>query len=319
VRRYKGVAYFDLKVGFSCNNNCRHCVVADKRTAGDLETDVIFDVIDKNVDSSNWVVITGGEPTLRRDFFKVLGYVKSKGAKISLQTNGRMFQYEAFTQQVVEYVDAFLIAIHSHSASIHDMITERQDSWRQTVKGAHNLQKFKRKASSIASQTVLSKLNVNNLLKTFDFIYDELGICSMNMTFPHPNGNAWTYFDTIVPKLSMIKSEIQRCFAKYLSKLSVEAIPLCYVFPYHGEVRYLDGDRKKGQTLRGYDNSLDKKIIQDYDALILADYRKAESCKSCIFDANCVGVWKEYYNRYLDELDLSPIIIPDAWLINPLS
>lgn len=37
---------FDLKLGFGCNNNCIHCVIADKRDKGNLSLDEIRRIVD---------------------------------------------------------------------------------------------------------------------------------------------------------------------------------------------------------------------------------------------------------------------------------
>jgi len=48
-------------------------------------------------------------------------------------------------------------------------------------------------------------------------------------------------------------------------------------------------------------------IAEDYDKLTTSEKRKPLSCRDCIYNSECDGVWKEYYYKYLDELDLFPI------------
>ena len=42
------VQLVDLKVGFSCNNNCIHCVISDKFSERDLTLQEIKIIIDKD-------------------------------------------------------------------------------------------------------------------------------------------------------------------------------------------------------------------------------------------------------------------------------
>ena len=46
---------------------------------------------------------------------------------------------------------------------------------------------------------------------------------------------------------------------------------------------------------------------KDYNALDIQDRRKLPTCKKCIFDSKCPGVWKEYVEFFADDLDLTPI------------
>jgi len=299
---------YDLKIGFACNNNCVHCVISDKAFSGDLSLQQLKSIIDKDIKQGEQVVVTGGEPTLRKDFIEILKYLnETKEAKIVLQTNGRGLSDENIARESVKYVDWYLIAIHSHNKFIHEMITERKNSFDETIQGVRNINKYLTPKNQIHSQTVLSKLNVDNLLATYDFIFEDLGIKAMNMTFPHPMGNAMKNFNIVVPQYHTIKKSIQKCFEKYGKYLHTEAIPLCYIHPYVNEVYYSEKDRINKSDRRGHDHSIKNDSIENYNEIILKEYRKTESCKECIYNYKCIGVWKEYYEGYKDSMDLFPI------------
>jgi organic radical activating enzyme len=80
--------YYDLKVGFSCNNDCIHCVVADKRNTKDLTTQQIKDIINL-VPSEQGVVFTGGEPLLQLDD-ELIAALHHKGFDVAIETNGTL-------------------------------------------------------------------------------------------------------------------------------------------------------------------------------------------------------------------------------------
>lgn len=297
---------FDLKVGFSCNNNCVHCVITDKSPYGDLSTEEIMSLIKNDVRPGEDIILTGGEPTIRKDFLDIIKFIKENtNGKLILQTNGRKFQNIEFAKKTLEYVDVFLIAIHSNNSLDHDKITEEKGSHRQTVEGAFNIVNNKSERHSIISQTVISKYNYKNLLGTFDLIH-ELGIREMYMTFPHPMGNSWSNFDEVVPQYIEIKDEIHSCLAKYGKIMSTEAIPMCYVHPYVDITRFAY-ERENDIANRGFDASNENGVVEDYGELLYGEFRKVPECKECIYDNRCVGVWKEYYEKYKDKMDLVPI------------
>ena len=95
----------DLKVGFSCNSLCRHCVQGEKRyTKGDKPSEqVISEIEEARKRGISEIVFTGGEPTVREELATWISHAKEIGYKyIQLQTNGRRFASKAFTKKMVE-------------------------------------------------------------------------------------------------------------------------------------------------------------------------------------------------------------------------
>ena len=66
--------YFDLKVGFSCNNDCIHCVITDKKDTKDLTTEEIKKVID-TIPTDTMVGFTGGEFFIRSGLRRNNGWI----------------------------------------------------------------------------------------------------------------------------------------------------------------------------------------------------------------------------------------------------
>ena len=288
---------FDLKLGFKCQNDCQHCVVADKRQVGDLTTDEILKLIPNDVDQ---VILTGGEPTIRTDFILIIKYLKEEFRVpfVALQTNGRAFKSLEFTKAAVKYIDHILVAIHSHVEEIHDRITQRKGSWQETIQGIKNLKKLN---ANVGSQTIISKYNFKYLPQTFEFIQFKLGIKNMNLTFPHPNGNAFRFFNNVVPTYSEIKPYIDEIIIKFKDKLYIEAIPKCYLHPLVSDLKINEYKDLTG----GYDKSNRNQLIENYNPLIMSEHRKSDICKYCIYNNECIGVWKEYFKH--EKIDLIPI------------
>jgi radical SAM protein with 4Fe4S-binding SPASM domain len=83
---------------FACDGTCVHCVSAGKPAASDeLSTEDAKRLVDQVVDfGASYFGVTGGQPCLRRDLFKVLDYASSKGLSTSIITDGRMLDDKAF-------------------------------------------------------------------------------------------------------------------------------------------------------------------------------------------------------------------------------
>lgn len=65
---------------------------------------------------------TGGEPTIRKDFFQLLEFAGEQGFPlIRVITNGRMFAHKGFAEKTVSSgVREFRFNLVSHRPEIHD-------------------------------------------------------------------------------------------------------------------------------------------------------------------------------------------------------
>lgn len=91
---------FDLELTARCNNNCRHCYInlpANDKTAKaqELSIEEIDRISDEAVKlGALWVLITGGEPLLRKDFPEIYMLLKRKGLLINVFTNATLINPE---------------------------------------------------------------------------------------------------------------------------------------------------------------------------------------------------------------------------------
>lgn len=310
---------FDLKVGFTCNNNCVHCVIADKKKIFeqvDLTTEEIENIILNKVPKDATVNITGGEATIRKDFEHLINFIYEKGFRITLQTNGTGLADEELVKRIGPKIDHVLLAIHSFNEDIHNKVVNdlTGSMYKKTMKAFENLIKFNVK---FATQTVLSSYNIDTLFDTYDNIQKLSPGIMMHMTYPHLMGNAWANREIVAPKYSSIRKQLAKCFKYYARYIYTEAIPFCYIYPYNKYIAYNYDLNcfERGRSL-GIDPSLPTKnnkyvkdgVMQDYDVANYNDRLKGSKCKECIFNDSCPGVWKEYIELYKNELDLFPIL-----------
>lgn len=299
---------FDLKVGFACNNDCRHCVVATKRNSGNLTTKEVIDIIDKDIIPNNVgsVQITGGEPSIRRDMPEILKHCWEHGIYTVMQTNGTGFADEEFCRKCVPYLDHAHVAIHSCYPEVHDNIVRHPGGmWKRTIEGFKNLQKY---GVSLSTQTVLSKFNIETLYDTFKFIQEMAPGVRMSATYPHMMGNAYIYRDEVAFRYSDHKEVIQKTIAEFKDYIFTESIPPCYLYPYIDDFPTIEKDLLSSEDgMRvGVDFSNGMQI-KNYRELDLGDRRMGPKCRECILKNRCVGVWKEYIETFKDCLDLYPI------------
>ncbi|MCR4284505.1 MAG: radical SAM protein [archaeon] len=79
-----------IKITSQCNYNCKYCY--DRKSSKESSTKDLIKAIkflsSKDVEG---IVITGGEPLLRKDFPKIIQSIKKQKMKVYLDTNGDLF------------------------------------------------------------------------------------------------------------------------------------------------------------------------------------------------------------------------------------
>ena len=310
---------FDLKVGFTCNNNCIHCVVGSKRGTRDFTTDEIREIIQKDVHEGEEVVLTGGEPTIRHDFINLVHYLNDRGHRVHIQTNGTGFADPRLAEEFSRCDGEVLLAIHSYREDIHNQIvrtrSDQRNMFQLTMQGFENLHTYGVKTET---QTVLSSLSIPTLYDTYSFIQKRWPGIYMHMTYPHCMGEAEVNHDIVSVRYSEFRDVIQRCARDYGRWLLVEAIPLCYLYPYQKDIEYIfdlnilsESEERRGVdgSMRGKESHLldSNGVMKDYNVADRESKRKAPLCRNCVFDSVCPGVWKEYIEYFRTRLDLYPV------------
>lgn len=119
------------------------------------------------------VYISGGETTIRPDFFDSLGYIAESFpfAKISILSNGRRFFYADFARKCLSYPSInFVIPIHGFDCKSHDKITGVRGSFDQTIAGLENLFSMRRPDQQIEIRIIIHKINYKKISEILNLI-----------------------------------------------------------------------------------------------------------------------------------------------------
>lgn len=129
-------------VGGKCNNACIVCNQLGKKKEFRPTQEIKEEL--ESFANRNTVWFRGGEPTLREDFFDIIGFAKYIGFKeIGVQTNGRAFAYRDFAEKAVNWgATHFEIQLYGDTAEAHDAVTRTPGSFEQTTRGIRNLREL---------------------------------------------------------------------------------------------------------------------------------------------------------------------------------
>lgn len=298
--------YADVKIGYACNDDCVHCVVDElrrkfldqkqKRTTKDY----FNEIHEAKKRGCNAVILTGGEPTINKDFFEILKFIKSQEMIIHIQSNGRYFSDPNFADKACEYIESFEIALHGPNEKIHDYITRTKGSFRQTVEGIKNIIELKGN-QKLYGKIVLSKINYKYISKTL-ILYKKLGVKYVTVAFPHSNG-ADDYIKTVAPRYFEIRKYLEEALDNIDPKkllISLENILPCLLDKEYPIIHYQDFY----QVFKKSDLKLVGSDFWDWNKMRKSIREKSPKCNQCLFGRWCEGIWNEYVDEYgFDEIN----------------
>lgn len=283
----------DLKLGFACNNRCVFCAQGEKRRhTGVIPKAECAERLLRGFRPGSGLVLTGGEPTLRKDLVELVRLAARIGySPIQVQTNGRMLSYEPLVRALVEAgASEFSPALHGPTPEVHDALTRAAGSFVETTRGIQNALAS---GAVVLTNTVVVRQNLARLAETIDVLAD-LGVRRAQLALVHPVGTAEERFDEVVPRLSeaapALAAAVRHGRARGVSVV-VEAMPPC--------------------LLRGLEDAVVEEAIPettvidaDGEAFAFSAWRRGEGkqkgppCVGCARNAQCEGPWREYPARF---------------------
>ncbi|MBI1734111.1 MAG: radical SAM protein [Candidatus Rokubacteria bacterium] len=122
-----------------CNLECAHCYLsafAGADTRGELSTDECRRVIDEIalVNPNVFLILTGGEPLLRRDLFDVAGYATEKRFTVVFGTNGVLLREREARLMRERGVLGASISLDSTDRARHDRFRHQPGAWDGAVR-----------------------------------------------------------------------------------------------------------------------------------------------------------------------------------------
>ena len=192
-----------LFMGGGCNSNCIMCPASDleRKHAYAYSRETLIKYIDYLPQDLEYLVITGGEPTLNpKLFLEALEHVQQKFSEtnVLLLTNGRSFSNRPFFEDTVKKIPThFQVAIplHGADADLHDAITQAKGSFDQTLRGIHH---FLSASISVEIRIVVTKANAGNLLSIAELIYRQFSsVACIHFIGLEPRGNCAKNFESV--------------------------------------------------------------------------------------------------------------------------
>ncbi len=282
-----------LVTDYSCNNACISCAKKlDEK--GYLSLEKLIEKIDLIKPSQeDYIEISGGEPTLRKDLFDICNYIKSNyNTHLIILSNGRKFKDKSFSRQIKKIgVDRVMTTFYSPFEEKHDMITQRKGSFLETIKGLKNLEDI---GLPISVKTIILKQNYQDLSNFVGFAYDTFPSAWVSIHGLIMRGHANDNRKQIVVRYQDMKPFVEDALDEAISRdknLGVFIIPSCIVDPSYW--KYLSINWKQMTKEMIY-------ISPEETVFGNLNVTQPDYCNGCLINENCSWAWESAWKEYID-------------------
>ena len=205
-----------------CNLKCPHCYInaTTQQLKNELTTEESKNLIDQICEVSRpLLILSGGEPLLRKDVYELISYGAEKGLKMGLGSNGSLIDDVAAKNLKEAGIETVSISLDSNIPAQHDEFRGVRGSWEKAVKAIKALQK----------NGVLVQVNTTVTQQNYDQIDDimslaeKLGVENFHLFFLVPTGRGVKIADISPAKY---EDMIKTAFAK-AAKHKLNVRPSC--------------------------------------------------------------------------------------------
>lgn len=183
-----------------CNLRCEHCYIHAgplARRRDELATEECLGIIDqiKAHSPGSLIILTGGEPLLRKDVFQIARYASEAGFMVVVGTNGIPIRRRTARRLVDSGVRGVGISIDSLDPRLHDRFRGWQGAWENSVRGMEDLQAV---GLPFLIQTTVTRENYQEVEAIAEFAHQR-GAKVFNLYFLVPTGRG-AFLSNISPE-----------------------------------------------------------------------------------------------------------------------
>lgn len=229
----------------SCNLSCAHCRASSQKGPylGELSTEECFKVIDEIVSfASPVIILTGGEPLLRKDIFEIAEYGKNRGLTMVMAPNGTLLTAENVAKIIKSGIKRISVSLDGPNAVSHDNLRQVTGAFNTAIAG---IKEAKKAGLRFQINSTITKRNVALITALMDLAV-ELGARAHHIFLLVPTGRGK---DMQSDELSAPEyEETLKFLAQRIKKSAIEIKVTCA--PHFNRL-LLQQDVQLGASLRG--------------------------------------------------------------------
>ncbi|MFQ5965863.1 MAG: radical SAM protein [Candidatus Scalinduaceae bacterium] len=192
-----------------------------KNSHDELNTDVAYKVINDiaEINPNIILILTGGEPLLRKDIFDLSRHASQKGMMVLLGTNACLINDDVAKSLKDNGISGVGISLDSMHPDAHDSIRGLKGSWKKTIEG---IKACKRQGLEIQIQTTVFRRNYDEISDIVAFS-NEIGAKVFNLFFLVCTGRGQDITDITPKQYEDALKHIYKLHNQYEGKMLVSA------------------------------------------------------------------------------------------------
>ena len=192
ITRFENPYYVSWEITAACNLRCRHCCFAggEYSSKSDIDTETAINLVQDFIDMDVLkVMLTGGEPFLRKDLFEIIEMLKSHNIITEVTSNGLLITDESAKRlgklfnPVCDYVQ---ISLDGATAGIHED-TRGKGTFQKTL---NSIKKLIKNEVKVYINCVVTSKNLHEMCDLYN-LASKLGVNKVTFTrvFTEYNNN----------------------------------------------------------------------------------------------------------------------------------
>lgn len=151
----------ELEITRACNFKCIHCIAdAGRPRKNEFTIEELIPVLQQTKEKFKKIVVTGGEPLVRKDVFLILVKIKEFGFEIIFNTNTYLLNPEKIKKLKDLKIEHIRTSIYGSNALIHEEITGIKGSFDRLCQ---NVKLMKQAGIRVSIAAVVNKKNLKDL------------------------------------------------------------------------------------------------------------------------------------------------------------
>jgi radical SAM protein with 4Fe4S-binding SPASM domain len=183
-----------------CNLQCIHCRSSSEEVVNDhpdpKKEECIRIIDDITSFAKPVMVLTGGEPLLRKDFFEIAKYGTQKGLRVCLATNGTLVNDEICQKLKEVDIKMVSLSLDGPNEDIHDDFRKQKGAFKATINAA---KLFKKHDIPFLINSSFTKRNQNTIQEVYK-LAKELGATAWYMFMIVPTGRAEELLNELISR-----------------------------------------------------------------------------------------------------------------------
>lgn len=158
-----------------CPQNCVYCYNESPKKVEELSPQRLFQVADQLIEAKVFsICLSGGEPTMRQEYFDLLEYLTAAGIQVGTVLSGWRIDEKA-ARHIARFTSTVQISLDGSTSKIHDAIRRRRGSYDDAVQA---IKHFVHLGVPVNVAMVITKDNVEDFTNVYR-LCEELGVASL--------------------------------------------------------------------------------------------------------------------------------------------